>query len=169
MKHLVISVGLFLVSSLANANLVPHTITQPAHLQNKSSIAANTLTSNALSPLAETKSPYQKPTKTEAIYSTLFEFSSHINQTIDHSGLSVYWNHSLISTFVSAAQSQQNWANTHAAADSELSSLVANSLNDDYVATKNAEKRINEVPVPAAIWLFTSAIMLFGFARRGTV
>ena len=169
MKHLVISVGLFLVSSLASANLVPHAINQPAHLKSISLLAANSLSGYSLSPLADTKSPYQKPTKTEAIYSTLFEFSSHINQAIDQTGLSVYWNHSIISTFVSAAQSQQHWANTNVAEDSELSGLVANSLNDDYVATKNADKRINEVPLPAAIWLFSSAIMLFGFARRGTV
>lgn len=169
MKHLVISVGLFLVSSLASANLVPHTINQPAHLQSINLMAANSLSSYTLSPLADTKLPYQKPTKTEAIYSTLFEFSSHINQAIDQTGLSVYWNHSLISSVASTAKSQLHVGKTNVAEDSELTELVANSLNDDYVATKNAEKRINEVPVPAAIWLFSSAIMLFGFARRGTV
>ena len=104
MKHLVISAGLFLVSSLASANLVPHAITQPAHLQSNSINAANSVSVYALNPLVDTKSPYQTPTKTEAIYSTLFEFSAHINQAIDHNGLSVFWNHSLISTAVSAGK-----------------------------------------------------------------
>ena len=166
MKHLVISVGLFLVSSLAHANLVPHTITQ---ITPQVSRVANTAIGHALSPIAHTQLLINKPSKTEVIYSTLFEYSSHINQTIDHSGLSVFWNHALISTAINAAQSQQHWANTRVANDSELSSLVANSLNDEYVAANNSDTRINEVPLPAALWLFSSAIMLFGFARRSTV
>jgi hypothetical protein len=166
LKQFVISVGLFLVSSLANANLVQHTITQTTPHANS---AVNAVMGHALSPLAHTHLLSDKPSKTEETYSTLFEYSSHINQTIDHSGLSVFWNHALISTAITAAQSQQQSASAHVAEDSELLGFVANSLNDDYVAANNPDTRINEVPLPAAIWLFSSAIMLFGFARRGTV
>lgn len=166
LKQFVISVGLFLVSSVASANLVQHTITQTTP---QASRAENAAIGHAISTLAHTHLLSDKPSKTEVIYSTLFEYSSHINQTIDHSGLSVFWNHALISTGIDAAQAQQHWDNAHVTEDSELSSFVANSLNDDYVATNKSDTRINEVPLPAAIWLFSSAIMLFGFARRGTV
>lgn len=158
--------GLFLVSSVASANLVQHTITQTTP---QASRAENAVIGHTFSPLAHTHLLSDKPSKTEAIYSTLFEYSSHVNQIIDHSGLSVFWNHALISTAIDTAKAQQHWAGAQAAEDSELSSFVANSLNDDYVAANNKDKRINEVPLPAAIWLFSSAVMLFGFARRSTV
>ena len=155
---------MFLVSSLASANLAQNTITPPAAQQSN----LTNIASLPLSPLVNAPSLPLNPSKMEAIYSGLFEYSSHINQSIDHHGLTVFWNHSLISTAINASH-PQHLANTHLADDGELSAFVANSLNDDYVAAISTDQRINEVPIPTAIWLFSSAIMLFGFARRSTV
>ncbi len=172
MKHFVISVGLFLVSSLASANLVQHTITPPVIQKNNAVTAVNSLGVKTFSPQANASITDNKASKTEAIYSTLFNYSSHINQTIDRSGLTVFWNSTLISTAIEAAKTQQRMAevNTKNDNDHELLQFVANSLNDNYVADGDDSKtHINEVPLPAAIWLFSSALLLFGFARRSTV
>lgn len=133
-------------------------------------IALKNVNAQTLGHLADLQVINDKQSKIETIYSTLFEYSSHINHTVDHDGLAVFWKHALISTAIDAFNSQKDWASAHLSNDNDILQFVANSFNDSYVSgIDNTDTHINEVPLPAAIWLFSSALMLFGFARRSSI
>jgi hypothetical protein len=172
LKQVLISVGLLLVSSLASANLVPNSVSPAPHQSSSVAIALKGFSGQTLGHLADLPLANQKLTKIETLYSNLFEYSSHIHHAIDQDGLAVFWKNALISTAIDAANSQKNWAKAHVSTDNnhDILQFVANSFNDDYVnGTDNIDTHINEVPLPAAIWLFSSALMLFGFARRSSI
>lgn len=170
LKQFVITVSLFLVSNLATANLLQHSI---SHAVEHKSIVATTLkyvNPQTVSNLADLHLDNEKLSKIEVVYSKLFEYSSHINQTSDHDRLRIFWNHALISTAIDAATSQKDWASAHLDSHHDILKFVANSFNDNYVSdVDNTDTHINEVPLPAAIWLFSSALMLFAFARRSSI
>ena len=184
LKHLVIFVVLFAAASLANANLVQQSIapisSKPAQSQEalfQTAAAADSfknplkiVNTQILSNLANMQLTHDKTTKIGFLYAKLFDYTSHINQTADHEGLAIFWKSTLIANAIDAVSAQKYWnaPKPLTAADNDILQIAASSLNDNY-ANETDSARLNEVPLPAAAWLFTSAIVLFGFARRNNI
>ena len=184
LKHLVIFVVLFAAASLASANLVQQGITP---ISSKSTPVQNVLLQATVTPesiknpfkvvntqmlsnLANMQLTHDKTTKIGFLYAKLFDYTSHINQTADHEGLAIFWKNTLIANAIDAVSAQNYWDAPQrlTAADNDILQIAASSLNDNYANETNSA-RLNEVPLPAAAWLFTSAIVLFGFARRNNI
>ena len=104
--------------------------------------------------------------KTQSMYAKLFSYVSHTMQVAEQEGLSTFWKGTVISNAIDAviAQKHQDDPAPFSSNPYNIKQIEANSLNDQY--TRDA---VNEVPLPAAAWLFTSAIILFGFARRNNI
>jgi len=183
LKHLVIFVVLFAAASLASANLVQQNITPISSKSTQSQEAFQTavtadsfknslkiVNTQILSNLANMQLTHDKTTKIGFLYAKLFDYTAHINQTADHEGLAIFWKSTLIANAIDAVSAQKYWNAPQrlTAVDNDILQIAASSLNDNYAnATDSA--RLNEVPLPAAAWLFTSAIVLFGFARRNNI
>ena len=104
--------------------------------------------------------------KTHSMYAKLFSYVSHTKQIAEQEGLSTFWKGTVISNAIDAviAQKHQDDPAPFASNPHNIKQIAADSLNDQY--TRDA---VNEVPLPAAAWLFTSAIILFGFSRRNNI
>lgn len=183
LKHLVIFVVLFAAASLASANLVQQSITPISSKSTQSQEAFQTavtadsfknslkiVNTQILSNLANMQLTHDKTTKIGFLYAKLFDYTAHINQTADQEGLAIFWKSMLIANAIDAVSAQKYWNAPQrlTAVDNDILQIAASSLNDNYANETNSA-RLNEVPLPAAAWLFTSAIVLFGFARRNNI
>jgi len=113
---------------------------------------------------------HDKNSKISSLYAKLFDYTSHINQTADHEGLAIFWKNTLIANAIDAVNARKYWDMPQPLTGTEhdILQIAANSFNDNY-ANSTDSAHLNEVPLPAAAWLFTSAIVLFGFARRNNI
>lgn len=184
MKRFVIFAVLFAAASLANANLVQqnaaltlsksdpsqHASLQTAVTQSSFKNSLKIVNTQILSHLSDAQFTYNNANKVGFFYGKLFDYTSHINQTVDHEGLAVFWKNTLIANAIDAVNAHKNWDAPPLLTGNEndILQIAANSLNDKYVSDAG-NMRLNEVPLPAAAWLFTSAIVLFGFARRNNI
>ena len=116
--------------------------------------------------VAMTESANLDTFKTHSMYAKLFSYVSHTKQIAEQEGLSTFWKGTVISNAIDAviAQKHQDDPAPFGNNPHNIKQIAADSLNDQY--TRDA---VNEVPLPAAAWLFTSAIILFGFARRNNI
>ena len=179
MKHFVLFAIFLTAAGLANANLVPQNVMS----QNSAVILHQDIQYTATPDNAQTvlktvnihtagnlvsSGPVQTNSKIDSMYSRLFGYVSHINPLTDHESLATFWKGTLISNVIDAviAQKQVEAIASFSASLPEISQIAANSLNDTYT---NELNHVNEVPLPAAAWLFTSAIILFGFSRRNNI
>ncbi len=105
-------------------------------------------------------------------YELKYDYSPRVNQPASTNGISAYWNGTFLNDITNVGTGTNNWLT--------LTYLVqGNGGNIDlkFLATGTSDSlggnvdnvRLNAVPVPAAAWLFTSALGLFGFARRRSI
>lgn len=161
MKQFFIFVVFLTATSLANANLVQESI---------ASNAASVFDYKALIHGAEKQLPQEKSSKIGFLYAKLFDYTARFNQKTDQEGLSTFWKNTQISNAIDRVNAHKYWHAPDLLTDNahDILQIAANSLNDNY-ATDADNARLNEVPLPAAAWLFASAIVLFGFARRNNI
>lgn len=101
-------------------------------------------------------------------YLLSFYYSPRINQSALTNGISVFWNEVLLNNITQQGGSINNW--------SYYSFLVQGTGNDKlkFAATGFDDSHggnidnvsLNAVPIPAAAWLFGSALGILGLARR---
>lgn len=185
LKQLLIFVVLLTVSSLVNANLlqqntalqsvdVPSIAKQSYAFSAHHNIQYTTINStqfvlainNPTYINSETASGHNS--KMDSLFAKLFDYVSNINQTTDQEGLATFWKGTLITHAVETFITQNHSDTSVIINDNapEMLQIAANSLNDQYT---NDVDHVNEVPLPTAAWLFTSAIILFGFSRRNNI
>lgn len=107
-----------------------------------------------------------------SLYELLFDYSPRINQPSSTNGISVFWNGTLLGNITGTGGSSNMWLTqrffvTGTGGSDELKFLATGT--DDSYGGNIDDVRLNAVPVPAAAWLFASALGLFGFARRNSV
>lgn len=174
-------------TGLANANLVEqnliaqnkaqHNFALPAHQdiqysginQKVQTLLANSYTVHHFMDSKHSLSTNKMAAiKSNLMYSKLFDYVSHVDAITENEGLTAFWKGTIISNANDAviAQKHQNDVALLAVNMRNMTEIAADSLNDQYT---NEVEAVNEVPLPAAAWLFTSAIILFGFARRNNI
>lgn len=180
LKQFGIFAAFLMLTSLASANLIQQHIAQTsskiAQLQYSTFQTVSTsdsfesVNTQILNNLTDVQFALDKANKMDFLYFKLFDYSSHINHTNDHEGLTVFWKGTLIANAIDAV-----WARKYldiplfiTNKENDILQIAANGLKDNYTNNTNGA-RLNEVPLPAAAWLFTSAIVLFGFARRNNI
>ena len=105
------------------------------------------------------------------LYELLFDYSPRVNQAAETNGISVLWNGSLLADIIGTGGISNLWVTQHffvTGTGNDVLQFAATGNNDSYGGNIDYVQ-LNEVPLPAAAWLFGSALMLFGFARRSTV
>lgn len=106
-----------------------------------------------------------------AMYELLFDYSPRVNQAASTNGISVFWNGSLLADITGIGGTSNLWVTQRffvtGTGNDEI--IFAATGTDDSYGGNIDYVQLNEVPLPAAAWLFGSALVLFGFARRGTV
>lgn len=101
-------------------------------------------------------------------YLLSFYYSPRINQPSTTNGISVYWNNSLLQNITATGGSVNTWS---------LYEFVVKGSGIDFLkfaATGKSDTlggnidnvQLNAVPAPTALWLFASAVGLFGFSSR---
>ena len=111
-------------------------------------------------------------TSAGSLYELLFDYSPRINQPSTTNGISVFWNGYLLADVTATGGSSNLWVVqrffvTGTGGNDELKFLATG--KDDSLGGNIDNVRLNAVPVPAAAWLFASAIGLFGLARRNSI
>lgn len=110
-------------------------------------------------------------TSAGTLYELLFDYSPRVNQQANTNGFSAFWNDTLLAEITGTGGVNSLWVTQHffvTDADSDVLQFATTGTDDgfggniDYV-------QLNEVPLPAAAWLFGSALLMLGFARRSTV
>lgn len=106
-----------------------------------------------------------------SLYELLFDFSPRVNQPASTNGISVFWNSLLLANITGDGGATNNWLTqqffvTGTGNDSLM--FLATGTNDSFGGNID-NVQLNAVPVPAAIWLFASAVGLFGVARRQSI
>lgn len=110
-------------------------------------------------------------TSAGSLYELLFDYSPRVNQPATTNGISVYWNGTLLAEITGTGGVSNSWVTQQffvTGTGNDVLQFAATGTSDslggniDYV-------QLNAVPVPAAAWLFASALCLFGFARRNSI
>lgn len=107
-------------------------------------------------------------TSAGSLYELLFDYSPRINQPASTNGISVFWNGNLLSNVTGIGGATNNWLTYQflvTGTGNDVLQFLATGTNDSLGGNID-NVQLNAVPVPAAIWLFASAIGLFGFSRR---
>ncbi|WP_047541323.1 hypothetical protein [Methylotenera versatilis] len=110
-------------------------------------------------------------TSAGSLYELLFDYSPRVNQPATTNGISVFWNGTLLAEITGTGGVSNSWVTQQffvTGTGNDVLKFAATGTSDslggniDYV-------QLNAVPVPAAAWLFASALCLFGFARRNSI
>ena len=121
----------------------------------------------------DTNSAMQQLIATSAgsLYELLFDHSPRVQQPSTTNDISVFWNGHLLADVTATGGNSNVWVTQRffvtGTSSDELKFLATGS--DDSFGGNIDYVRLNAVPVPAAAWLFGSALGLFGFARRNSV
>lgn len=110
-------------------------------------------------------------TATGSLYELLFDYSPRMNQPSSTNGISVFWNGTLLGDITATGGTSSLWATQQffvTATGNDVLKFVATGTNDSYGGSID-NVQLNAVPVPAAAWLFASALGMFGLARRRSV
>lgn len=101
-------------------------------------------------------------------YYLTYDYSPRINQPSTTNGISVFWNNVLLSTITATGGGSNIWTS--------LTALVVGTGNDvlrfaavgtsDSLGGNLDNVALNPVPLPAAAWLFGSALLGAGVLRR---
>lgn len=123
-----------------------------------------------------------------SLYDLTFDFSARIGVPAN-SGISVFWNGVLKADYTADGTNatENNWVaqllsltgtggSGTGLNGADLLEFVATGLSDglgpnldNITLTENKTPAVNAVPVPAAVWLFSSALGFLGFMRRSSV
>jgi Protein of unknown function (DUF642) len=108
-------------------------------------------------------------------YQLLFDYAGRIGQSADENALEVYWNGDLISPIAQAGGTNNNlWTPfifpLIGTGKDKLTFVPKGPSNGLGPNIDNVDvSLLTAVPAPAAIWLFGSAIGLFGMSRRKSI
>lgn len=106
-----------------------------------------------------------------AIYELSYWYSPRIDQPKDTNAITAFWNDKELTLSRAAGGSINNWVElvfTVTGTGSDKLTFAAGGLSDSLGGNID-NVQLNAVPVPAAAWLFGSALGLFGFARRRSI
>lgn len=101
-------------------------------------------------------------------YNLSFYYSPRINQPSTTNGISVFWNDNLLGNITGAGSNVNVWSLQQfivMGTGNDLLRFAATGISDSYGGNIDNVK-LSAVPVPGAIWLFASAMGLFGFLNR---
>ncbi len=110
-------------------------------------------------------------TTSGALYELLFDFSGRINQPANTNGISVFWNNLLLADITAIGGSSNNWLTQQffvTGTGNDTLKFLATGI-DDSLGGNIDNVQLNAVPVPAAVWLLGTAIVMFGFGRRHSI
>lgn len=109
-----------------------------------------------------------------SLYTLLFDYSPRIGVASASNGIKVFWNNVWLEPVITGngiGATQNNWQ-TYSfnllGTGSDTLKFLAVGTNESLGGNLD-NVRLNAVPVPAAAWLFASALGLFGFARRRSI
>ncbi len=105
-------------------------------------------------------------------YELKYDYSPRVNQAANTNGISAYWGNTFLSDITNVGTGTNNWLTL-----TYLVQGTGGNIDLKFVATGKSDSlggnidnvRLNAVPVPAAAWLFGSALGLFGLARRRSI
>lgn len=101
-------------------------------------------------------------------YKLSFYYSPRINQSSNTNGISVFWNGNLLQDISANGSSVNVWTlYTFYVVGTGLDSLKFKATGIEDTLGGNIDNvALSSVPVPAAVWLFGSALGFLGFSRR---
>ncbi len=107
------------------------------------------------------------------LYTLMFDYSPRICIVSNSNGISAYWNGTLLGNVTGTGRTENIWITytfSNLAGINGLSVLKfeATGISNSFGGNID-DVRLNAVPVPAAGWLFGSALGLFSFARRRSI
>lgn len=198
MKQIIISAALVTLSSFANANIVQNgSFEQNSQANNTWDVytgnsvngwnilsgsgieirndvegtASNGVNYVELDSFNNTVITQSVTTSSGALYELLFDYSPRVNQPATTNGISVFWNGTLLADITGTGGVSNLWVTQHffvTGTGNDVLQFAATGTDDGYGGNIDYVQ-LNEVPLPAAAWLFGSALVMFGFARRSTV
>lgn len=110
-------------------------------------------------------------TTSGATYELSYWYSPRVDQPITTNAISAFWNDRELTISRANGGSVNNWVElifTVTGTGSDKLTFAAGGTSDSLGGNID-NVQLNAVPVPAAAWLFTSALGLFGFARRRSI
>lgn len=110
-------------------------------------------------------------TSAGSLYELLFDYSPRVNQPSTTNGISVFWNGTLLAEITGTGGVSNSWITQQffvTGTGNDVLQFSATGANDSFGGNIDYVQ-LNAVPVPAAAWLFASALGLFGFARRNSI
>lgn len=106
-----------------------------------------------------------------SLYELMFDYSPRIYQPANTNGISVFWNDVLLENITGVGGSSNYWLTYNyfvIGTGNDVLKFLATGI-DDSLGGNIDNVQLNAVPVPAAIWLFATAIGLFGLSRRNSI
>lgn len=106
-----------------------------------------------------------------SLYELLFNYSPRVYQPASTNGITAFWNGTLLAEITGNGSANNVWVTQHffvTGTGNDVLQFAATGTNDSYGGNIDYIQ-LNAVPLPAAAWLFGSAIGLFGFARRSAI
>lgn len=110
-------------------------------------------------------------TSAGSLYELLFDYSPRVNQPATTNGISVFWNGTLLAEITGTGGVSNSWVTQQffvTGTGNDVLKFAATGTSDSFGGNIDYVQ-LNAVPVPAAAWLFASALCLFGFARRNSI
>ncbi|PPD55363.1 MAG: hypothetical protein CTY10_07030 [Methylotenera sp.] len=198
MKNILIAAALLVVSTSASANLItngsfefpgvtPTTFDQFDSIPGWTAVAPGQIEvrnnrvgtaqegSNFVELDADFNSTMFQTINTTAgtVYELSYWYSPRIGQNINTNGISAFWNDTLLTTSSATGTTFNEWTLLvfnviGSASGTDKLTFSAVGISDSLGGNLD-NVQLNAVPVPAAAWLFGSALGLFGFARRRSI
>ncbi len=105
-------------------------------------------------------------------YDLVFDYAPRVGQAADTNNIQAFWGNTQLVDITGIGNTSNNWVTQTfrvlgTGGNVDLKFFAAGK-SDSYGGNID-NVRLNAVPVPAAAWLFTSALGLFGFARRRSI
>ena len=105
-------------------------------------------------------------------YKISFDYSPRVGQPDTTNGISAYWNETLLGEITATGGDINLWQlfefTVTGNGEGDYLTFVANGINDSLGGNLD-NIRMTETPLPAAGWLFASALGFMGLGRRKSV